>query len=78
MPADGSINKIHANFKDKAEAHGTALNDALTKLKADTSDAAALAEYQAKLSEYNITRSAQSGAIKAFKDIAQTIIGNMR
>lgn len=75
---EGSINKVHQAFHDKASTYATALTAALNTLKADTSDAAALAEYQAKLSEYNIARSAQSGAIKAFKDIAQTIIGNMR
>lgn len=75
---EGSINHIHQTFNGKASDYGKALSKALEELKKDTSDAAALAEYQAKLSEYNIARSAQSGAIKAFKDIAQTIIGNMR
>lgn len=76
--SEGSINHIHQTFHDKASKYGESLSKALEALKNDTSDAAALAEYQAKLSEYNIARSAQSGAIKAFKDIAQTIIGNMR
>ncbi|MGM7530166.1 EscF/YscF/HrpA family type III secretion system needle major subunit, partial [Proteus mirabilis] len=39
---------------------------------------AALAEYQAKLAEYNITRNAQSTSIKVIKDLAMSIIGNMR
>ena len=52
--------------------------EALEALKADTSNAAALAEYQAKLAEYNITRNAQSTSIKVIKDPAMSIIGNMR
>ncbi|MEX6391376.1 EscF/YscF/HrpA family type III secretion system needle major subunit [Proteus mirabilis] len=54
------------------------LSEALEALKADTSNAAALAEYQAKLAEYNITRNAQSTSIKVIKDLAMSIIGNMR
>ncbi|WP_099076256.1 type III secretion system needle filament subunit SctF [Proteus alimentorum] len=73
-----SINKVDDYFQEPVKNQSDALKTALEALKADTSNAAALADYQAKLAEYNITRNAQSTSIKVIKDLAMSIIGNMR
>ncbi|HCD1117902.1 TPA: type III secretion system needle filament subunit SctF [Proteus mirabilis] len=73
-----SINKVDQYFHKPVRTQSNNLSKALEALKADTSNAAALAEYQAKLAEYNITRNAQSTSIKVIKDLAMSIIGNMR
>lgn len=73
-----SIDKIDGYFQEPVKNQSDALKVALDALKADTSNAAALADYQAKLAEYNITRNAQSTSIKVVKDLAMSIIGNMR
>ncbi|HCT2534119.1 TPA: EscF/YscF/HrpA family type III secretion system needle major subunit [Proteus mirabilis] len=70
-----SISKVDQYFHKPVKTQSYELSEAL---KADTSNAAALAEYQAKLAEYNITRNAQSTSIKVIKDLAMSIIGNMR
>lgn len=73
-----SIKKVDEYFKDPVKNQSDALKAALDALKADTSNAAALADYQARLAEYNITRNAESTSIKVVKDLAMSIIGNMR
>ncbi|EOG1983733.1 EscF/YscF/HrpA family type III secretion system needle major subunit [Proteus mirabilis] len=73
-----SIEKVDQYFHQPVKRQSADLSAALESLKADTSNAAALAEYQAKLAEYNITRNAQSTSIKVIKDLAMSIIGNMR
>lgn len=73
-----SIDKVDDYFQQPVKDQSDALKNALDALKADTSNAAALADYQAKLAEYNITRNAQSTSIKVIKDLAMSIIGNMR
>lgn len=73
-----SINKVDGYFQKPVQKQSEALKNALIALKADTSNAAALADYQAKLAEYNITRNAESTSIKVVKDLAMSIIGNMR
>ncbi|HBC6258110.1 TPA: type III secretion system needle filament subunit SctF [Proteus mirabilis] len=73
-----SISKVDQYFHKPVRTQSNNLSKALEALKADTSNAAALAEYQAKLAEYNITRNAQSTSIKVVKDLAMSIIGNMR
>lgn len=73
-----TINKIDSYFQEPVKKQSEALKTALDALKADTSNAAALADYQARLAEYNITRNAESTSIKVVKDLAMSIIGNMR
>lgn len=73
-----SIDKVDDYFQEPVKNQSDALKVALEALKADTSNAVALADYQAKLAEYNITRNAQSTSIKVVKDLAMSIIGNMR
>ena len=73
-----SISKVDQYFHKPVKTQSNELSKALEALKSDTSNAAALAEYQAKLAEYNITRNAQSTSIKVIRDLAMSIIGNMR
>lgn len=73
-----SIDKVDDYFQEPVKNQSDALKVALEALKADTSNAVTLADYQAKLAEYNITRNAQSTSIKVVKDLAMSIIGNMR
>ncbi|HGW3687406.1 TPA: type III secretion system needle filament subunit SctF [Proteus mirabilis] len=73
-----SISKVDQYFHKPVKTQSNELSKALEALKSDTSNAAALAEYQAKLAEYNITRNAQSTSIKVIKDLAMSIIGNIR
>ena len=73
-----SIDKVDDYFQEPVKNQSDALKTALDALKADTSNAAAWADHQAKLAEYNITRNAQSTSIKVIKDLAMSIIGNMR
>ncbi|MBG2802475.1 EscF/YscF/HrpA family type III secretion system needle major subunit [Proteus sp. WDL240414] len=73
-----SINQVDSYFQNPVKSQSEALKIALDALKTDTSNAAALADYQARLAEYNITRNAESTSIKVVKDLAMSIIGNMR
>lgn len=73
-----TINQVDSYFQVPVKNQSEALKIALNALKADTSNAAALADYQARLAEYNITRNAESTSIKVVKDLAMSIIGNMR
>ncbi|MEQ4924307.1 type III secretion system needle filament subunit SctF [Proteus hauseri] len=73
-----AIKTVNDYFVEPVKDQSDALKDALDNLKADTSNAASLADYQARLAEYNITRNAQSTSIKVVKDLAMSIIGNMR
>lgn len=80
-PANDDVSAIKVvddYFKQPVEDQSKALKAALDALKADSSNAASLADYQARLAEYNITRNAQSTSIKVVKDLAMSIIGNMR
>ena len=72
-----AIDTVNSYFTDPVIAQSDALKVALDSLKTDSSNAAALAEYQGKLAQYNITRNAQSTSIKVIKDLAMSIIGNM-
>ena len=73
-----SIKNIDEYFKKPVQNQSEALKAALAALKTDSSNAASLADYQARLAEYNITRNAESTSIKVVKDLAMSIIGNMR
>ena len=73
-----SIKVVDEYFKQPVKDQSEALKKALEALKADSSNAASLADYQARLAEYNITRNAESTSIKVVKDLAMSIIGNMR
>ncbi|QND85698.1 Type III secretion cytoplasmic protein YscF/MxiH protein [Chromobacterium vaccinii] len=71
------IDDISTSFNNTTNLQ-TAVDNSLTKLKASPSDPTLLADYQSKLSEYNLYRNAQSNVVKAFKDIDAAIIQNFR
>ncbi|EAB6419164.1 type III secretion system needle complex protein, partial [Salmonella enterica subsp. enterica] len=54
------------------------VDEALAELSKKPSDPQLLAQYQSKLSEYNLYRNAQSNTVKVFKDIDAAIIQNFR
>ncbi|KMN82985.1 type III secretion protein F [Chromobacterium alkanivorans] len=54
------------------------LKTALDDLNKNPSNPKILADYQSKLSEYNLYRNAQSNTVKVFKDIDAAIIQNFR
>ncbi|SUX55944.1 type III secretion system needle complex protein [Chromobacterium vaccinii] len=71
------IDEISTSFNNTTKLQ-TAVDDSLEKLKGSPSDPTLLADYQSKLSEYNLYRNAQSNVVKAFKDIDAAIIQNFR
>ncbi|WP_046155929.1 type III secretion system needle complex protein [Chromobacterium vaccinii] len=71
------IDEISTSFNDTTKLQG-AVDESLKALKASPSDPTLLADYQSKLSEYNLYRNAQSNVVKAFKDIDAAIIQNFR
>ena len=71
----GSISDV---FEDQATQMKGELDAALAKIQADGSDPKALADYQAKLSDYTLFRNAQSNTTKAVKDIDSATISNFR
>ncbi|AXE31875.1 EscF/YscF/HrpA family type III secretion system needle major subunit [Chromobacterium phragmitis] len=73
----GYLDKTSAGF-DKVSNMQADVEKALNNLKETPSDPTLLAQYQSKLSEYNLYRNAQSNAVKAFKDIDAAIIQNFR
>lgn len=72
------LDDISQAFEKGAESMMTQLNDAQAKLQNDPSNPSVLAEYQSKLQQYTLFRSAQTSTIKAYKDIGANIIQNFR
>ncbi|CAG9435417.1 TPA: type III secretion system needle complex protein [Providencia alcalifaciens] len=80
------VNNIWSGYLDDvSRTFDTGVNDlqkqideALGELSKKPSDPALLAQYQSKLSEYNLYRNAQSNTVKVFKDIDAAIIQNFR
>ncbi|HHR5887227.1 TPA: type III secretion system needle complex protein [Providencia alcalifaciens] len=80
------VNNIWSGYLDDvSRTFDTGVNDlqkqvdeALDELSKKPSDPALLAQYQSKLSEYNLYRNAQSNTVKVFKDIDAAIIQNFR
>ncbi|MFZ4214030.1 type III secretion system needle complex protein [Pantoea endophytica] len=56
----------------------TQLTAALEALAKNPSDPKLLSEYQSLFSDYTLYRNAQSGAVKAYKDVSSAIISNFR
>lgn len=73
-----TISNISGTFEAKAKDMKEELDKALTAIQADGSDPKALADYQAKLSDYTLFRNAQSNTTKAIKDIDSATISNFR
>ncbi|ENB2031371.1 type III secretion system needle complex protein [Salmonella enterica] len=74
----GYLDGVSATFDNGVDDLQAQVTKALTDLAAKPSDPALLAQYQSKLSEYNLYRNAQSNTVKVFKDIDAAIIQNFR
>ncbi|AZF10369.1 MULTISPECIES: type III secretion system needle complex protein [Pseudomonas] len=74
----GWLTEVSQDFDESVTDLKKALDASLDKLKGDASDPSLLADYQARLSEYNLFRNAQSNTVKVFKDIDAAIIQNFR
>ncbi|MBN3264699.1 type III secretion system needle filament subunit SctF [Pectobacterium brasiliense] len=75
---DYFLDGVSGAFEDGAEKMMNDLNAAQTALEKDPSNPAVLAEYQSKLQQYTLFRSAQTSTVKAYKDIGASIIQNFR
>ncbi|RJL48610.1 type III secretion system needle filament subunit SctF [Pectobacterium carotovorum] len=75
---DYFLDGVSGAFEEGAEAMMNDLNAAQAELEKDPSNPAVLANYQAKLQEYTLFRSAQTSTVKAYKDIGASIIQNFR
>ncbi|EDS3841737.1 type III secretion system needle complex protein [Citrobacter portucalensis] len=74
----GYLDDVSKKFDTGVNDLQTQITESLDKLSKKPSDPALLAEYQSKLSEYNLYRNAQSNTVKVFKDIDAAIIQNFR
>lgn len=74
MTWNGYIDNISNKFAEGVYDLSGDVAKALDDLASNPSDPSLLAAYQSKLSEYTIYRNAQSAAVKAIKDIDQTIL----
>ncbi|WP_413735575.1 type III secretion system needle filament subunit SctF [Sodalis sp. RH21] len=70
----GSITAIYDKLVPSVEKANIATQDALEKASSDPSNPMYLAEYQAKLNEYNIVQSLSSTAIKKIADLDSLIL----
>lgn len=68
------LDNMSSAFESGANNMMSELQSALEKLEADPSNPSVLANYQAKLQEYTLFRSAQSSTIKAYSSICKDII----
>ncbi|AXT48403.1 MULTISPECIES: type III secretion system needle complex protein [Chromobacterium] len=75
---DWTLSDMSKEFDTGTSKLQTELTDALKKLNGNPSNPQLLADYQSKLSEYNLYRNAQSNTVKVFKDIDAAIIQNFR
>lgn len=72
--SDRFLSKLSLAFDSGSSSMMTELQSALKKLESDPSNPSVLANYQAKLQEYTLFRSAQSSTIKAYSSICKDII----
>ncbi|EJP7814229.1 type III secretion system needle complex protein [Escherichia coli] len=75
---NGYLDAIRHQFDEGVNTLASDVVDALQALAECPSDPALLAQYQSKLSEYNIYRNAQSNTVKVYKDIDASIVQNFR
>ena len=79
IPKDtGYLSKVSGGFEAGAQDMMEEMNKAEAELKADPSNPAVLANFQAKLQEYTLFRSAQTSVVKALKDTCAGIIQTYR
>jgi type III secretion protein F len=75
---DWTLSDMSKEFDTGTATLQQELTDALEALNGNPSNPQLLADYQSKLSEYNLYRNAQSNTVKVFKDIDAAIIQNFR
>lgn len=75
---NGYLDAVSYKFDTGVKTLGEDVVAALDALAACPSDPSLLAQYQSKLSEYNIYRNAQSNTVKVYKDIDASIVQNFR
>lgn len=75
---NGYIDRLSQRFNDGVTTLQKDVDLALEKLASEPTNPSYLAEYQSKLSEYNLYRNAQSNVVKAYKDIDAAIVQNFR
>lgn len=73
-----TLSGLSSTFDTGTAVIQSELETALNALSANPSDPQVLAQYQSRLSEYNLYRNAQSNTVKVFKDIDAAIIQNFR
>ncbi|MGL5727893.1 MAG: type III secretion system needle complex protein [Plesiomonas sp.] len=73
-----TLSNLSSTFDTGTVTIQNELEQALNALSENPSDPQVLAEYQSRLSEYNLYRNAQSNTVKVFKDIDAAIIQNFR
>lgn len=73
-----TLSGLSSTFDTGTAVIQSELEKALNALSANPSDPQVLAQYQSRLSEYNLYRNAQSNTVKVFKDIDAAIIQNFR
>ena len=76
VATDTSLSRTSEEFNNKVTILNDQVKNALAKVQEQPSDAAALAEYQARLGDYTLFRTAQSSTVKSYKDICAAIIQN--
>nr|WP_282561940.1 type III secretion system needle complex protein [Providencia sp. PROV188] len=74
----GYLDDVSLTFDQGVKDLQKQIDEALKNLATRPSDPELLAQYQSKLSEYNLYRNAQSNTVKVFKDIDAAIIQNFR
>lgn len=75
---NGYIDRLSQQFNTGVSTLQQDIDSALEKLASEPTNPSYLAEYQSKLSEYNLYRNAQSNVVKAYKDIDAAIVQNFR
>lgn len=75
---DSTIGKILKENQATSDEYQKNIKDTIEKLKKDPSNLAGLAEFQAAMAAHSILPNFMSITIKAHKENAQTILGNMR
>lgn len=75
---NGYIDRLSQQFNTGVTDLQDQIDSALDKLASEPTNPSYLAEYQSKLSEYNLYRNAQSNVVKAYKDIDAAIVQNFR
>jgi len=74
---EGWLTMHSRQFDDGVDALKDALSVALGKIDSDPSNAQYLADYQEKLSQYNLYRMLQSNSVKSLKDTLSSNVRNV-